>query len=99
MVAETDALKDTAEVILTHHECYDGTGYPKGLEKDAIPRLGRIMKILDVYCAMTSPRHYREGHATHEEAVEHLKSERGKHFDPELIDVFLEKDIGRTPAD
>jgi len=99
MVAATDALKDTANAILTHHECYDGTGYPQGLEKEAIPKLGRIMKILDVYCAMTSPRHYRKGHATHEEAVEHLKSERGKHFDPELVDVFLEKEIGQTPPD
>jgi putative two-component system response regulator len=97
MVAATDALKDTADAILTHHECYDGTGYPGGLEKEAIPKLGRIMKILDVYCAMTSPRHYRKGHATHEQAVEHLKAERGKHFDPELIDVFLDKDIGQTP--
>ncbi|MEA3364201.1 MAG: HD domain-containing phosphohydrolase [Candidatus Hydrogenedentes bacterium] len=99
MVAATDALKDTGNAILTHHECYDGTGYPQGLEKEAIPKLGRIMKILDVYCAMTSPRHYRKGHATHKQALEHLKSERGKHFDPELVDVFLEKDIGQTPAD
>lgn len=96
MVAATDTLKDTAEAILTHHECYDGTGYPQGLEKDAIPKLGRIMKILDVYCAMTSPRHYRAGHATHEQALEHLQSERGKHFDPGLIDVFIEKKIGQT---
>ena len=97
MVAETSALKDTADIILTHHECFDGTGYPEGLEGDQIPRLGRVMKILDVYCAMTSPRHYRESHASHEEASEHLKSERGKHFDPELIDVFLAKNVGQTP--
>ncbi|MFO7974047.1 MAG: HD domain-containing phosphohydrolase [Candidatus Hydrogenedentota bacterium] len=99
MVNQTDALKDTADAILTHHECYDGTGYPQGLEKEAIPKLGRIMKILDVYCAMTSPRHYRTGQATHEQAIDHLKAERAKHFDPELIDVFLEKDIGQTPGD
>jgi len=97
MVATMDALKDTAPVIRTHHECYDGTGYPDGLEGEHIPRLGRMMKILDVYCAMTSPRHYREGHATHEQAVKHLKSERGKHFDPELVDVFVENGVGQTP--
>ncbi|HQE82195.1 MAG TPA: HD domain-containing phosphohydrolase [Candidatus Hydrogenedentes bacterium] len=98
MVAATDALKDTANAILTHHECYDGTGYPQGMEAEHIPRLGRIMKILDVYCAMTSARHYREGHATHKQAIEHLKSERGKHFDPELVDVFIKKEVGQTPA-
>ena len=97
MVANMDALKDTGPVIRTHHECYDGTGYPDGLEGEHIPRLGRMMKILDVYCAMTSPRHYREGHATHEQAVKHLKSERGKHFDPELVDVFVKTGVGQTP--
>lgn len=97
MVSNLSALSDTAPIIRAHHECFDGTGYPDGLEAEHIPLLGRMMKILDVYCAMTSPRHYREGHATHEQAVHHLKSERGKHFDPELVDAFIEGGVGQTP--
>jgi putative two-component system response regulator len=97
MVSNMSALSDTAPIIRTHHECFDGTGYPDGLEGERIPLLGRMMKILDVYCAMTSPRHYRKGHATHEQAVQHLKSERGKHFDPKLVDTFIEKEVGQTP--
>ena len=96
LLGNSEALKDTAEVVLTHHECFDGTGYPRGLEGEEIPRLGRIMKIADVYCAMTSPRPYRAGHSTHEEALEHLQEERGKHFDPELVDVFIDAKVGKT---
>ena len=81
MLAQIPALRDTADIVQNHHECYDGDGYPDGLEGEAIPYLARIMKVLDVYCAMTSKRHYRKGFATHQEAVEHLRSERGKHFD------------------
>jgi len=87
-----------AEIVGGHHECYDGTGYPKGIERDAIPPFARIMKILDVYCAMTSPRHYRKTTSSHEDAVEHLASERGKHLDPDYIDVFLDGQIGQPPA-
>ena len=96
LILETGALKDTADIVRNHHECYDGDGYPDGLEGEAIPYLARIMKILDVYCAMTSPRHYRKGHASHKEAVEHLRNERGKHFDPDLVDVFVKAKVGRT---
>ena len=96
ILSKMGAFADIAEIVRTHHECYDGTGYPLGIEGEEIPRLARALKILDVYCAMTSPRHYRETHASHEEAVGHLMEERGKHFDPELIDVFIEKKVGRT---
>lgn len=81
---------DTAEIIRHHHECFDGDGYPDQLHGEDIPYLARALKIVDVYCAMTSPRHYREGQATPEEGVDHLKSERGKHFDPELVDAFVD---------
>jgi HD-GYP domain-containing protein (c-di-GMP phosphodiesterase class II) len=96
IVAKTQALNDVYEIVRDHHESYDGDGYPAGLEGDAIPYLARAMKILDVYCAMTSPRHYRKGHASHEGAVEYLRSEHGKHFDPKLVDVFIQAKVGRT---
>lgn len=89
------ALKDVAEIVHRHHCCYDGTGYPDGLEGEEIPFLARAMKILDVYCAMTSPRHYRKGHSTHHEALAHLREEQGKHFDPDLIDTFIKSRVGK----
>ncbi len=94
LLAERGIYRDVLDAVRYHHECYDGDGYPDHLEKDAIPLSARIMKILDVYCAMTSPRHYRPTHCTHEDAVVHLKNERGKHFDPHLTDVFIEARIG-----
>jgi response regulator RpfG family c-di-GMP phosphodiesterase len=85
---------DVADIIHSYHECYDGTGYPDRLEREAIPRLARALKLVDVYCAMTSPRHYRRGHATHEQAAEHFQTERGKHFDPDLVDLFVACGVG-----
>jgi response regulator RpfG family c-di-GMP phosphodiesterase len=96
IAARTSALRDTEDIVRRHHECYDGDGYPEGLEGDAIPYLARVMKLLDVYCAMTSPRHYRKGQSTHREAVKYLRGEQGKHFDPQLVEVFISADVGRT---
>ena len=86
---------DILDIVRYHHECWNGEGYPERLEKTAIPLLARIMKILDVYCSMTSPRHYRSTHASHEAAIDHLKTERGERFDPELVDVFLKAEVGQ----
>ena len=100
LVGGIPALADTADIVRRHHCCYDGTGYPDGLEADAIPFLARAMKVLDVYCAMTSPRHYRKGVTTHDDAVAYLLSERGKHFDPAVVDAFIEANVGETsPAE
>ena len=95
LLQEHQIHADVIDIVRYHHECWNGEGYPQNLEKGAIPWLARIMKVLDVYCSMTSPRNYRSGHATHEQAVAHLKEERGERFDPELVDVFLKADIGR----
>lgn len=89
LLVEIKLHTDLVEIVRSHHENYDGTGYPDELERENIPRLARAMKILDVYCAMTAPRHYRRNTHTHESVLEHLRSERGKHFDPELLDIFL----------
>jgi response regulator RpfG family c-di-GMP phosphodiesterase len=96
MVRESLGLKDTAEIVRSHHENFEGDGYPDGLEGEAIPFSARVMRILDAYCAMTSPRLYRDGHSSHEEAIEHLRSEKGKHYDPRLVDVFISENVGRT---
>lgn len=81
---------DTAlEVISGHHERYDGTGYPKGLTGDEIPLPGRLMAIVDVYDALISKRVYKEA-IPHEEAISYITAQRSKHFDPDLVDAFLE---------
>lgn len=95
LLTHAKAFSDIADIIRHHHECYDGDGYPDGLEGEKIPLYARILRIVDVYCAMTSPRHYRKGHSTHEEAANHLRSEQGKHFDPKLVEIFLKKNVGR----
>ena len=72
-----------------HHEKWDGTGYPHGLKANDIPLQGRIMAVVDVYDALISDRSYKNAFS-HEKAVEIIKESRGSHFDPEIVDVFLE---------
>jgi len=74
---------------LTHHEKWDGSGYPNGLKGERIPLLGRIMAIVDVYDALVSERPYKKAF-THAEAVKIISDGRGTHFDPALVDVFLD---------
>jgi putative two-component system response regulator len=76
------------QIALTHHEKYDGSGYPNGLAGDAIPLTGRIVAIADVFDALTSVRPYKRAW-TEEEAVTHMVQQKGKHFDPALIDLFV----------
>ncbi|MDR0306311.1 MAG: response regulator [Chitinispirillales bacterium] len=71
-----------------HHEKWNGKGYPRGLSGDNIPLEGRIMAIADVYDALVCERPYKKAF-THEKAVEIISNDRGTHFDPKLIDVFL----------
>lgn len=77
-----------AEVALTHHERYDGGGYPAGVAGDAIPLSGRITAVVDFFDAVTMDRVYRPAF-TVERALEMLAAERGKAFDPQVVDVFL----------
>ena len=81
-----------AEIALGHHERWDGTGYPKGLAKDAIPLAGRLMAIADVYDALISKRSYKNAW-THKDAVNEIVSKVGTQFDPLLVEAFkLEED-------
>ena len=80
-------------IVITyyHHEKWNGKGYPCGLSKQAIPLPARIMALVDVYDALRSKRVYKEAYS-HEESVEIIKEGRGSHFDPEIVDVFLENE-------
>jgi len=81
-------LEQASLFIATHHEKWDGSGYPRGLKGKEIPLQGRLMAIADVYDALTSNRPYKKAF-THEESVEIISRESGKHFDPELVEAFL----------
>ena len=81
-------LQLAAEIALSHHEKYDGSGYPSGLAGDAIPLVGRIVAVADVFDALTSSRPYKKAWEV-EKAVALLKENRGTHFDPACIDAFL----------
>jgi putative two-component system response regulator len=76
-------------IALTHHEKWDGSGYPRGLAGEDIPLEGRIVAIADVFDALTSSRPYKEAWPV-EEAVQYLRQQRGQHFDAHLVDLFLE---------
>lgn len=82
-------LDNIADLILYHHESWDGNGYPEGLKGDRIPLLSRIIAIIDTYDAMTSDRVYRKA-CTEVEAVAELKRCSGTQFDPNLVDEFIE---------
>jgi len=82
-------LSEAIIVPYCHHERWDGKGYPQGLKGDEIPLLARIFSVADVYDAMTSDRPYRKAR-THEEAIKYIRSQSGRHFDPHIVDVFLE---------
>lgn len=85
---ESMFLKHAEIMAGTHHEKWDGTGYPYGLKGEEIPLQGRLMAIVDVYDALTNDRPYKEAF-THERAVEIIGSESGTHFDPRIVEVFL----------
>ncbi len=76
------------DIALTHHEKFDGTGYPNNLIGDKIPLCGRIVAIADVFDALTSARVYKKAR-TVEYAIDLIKLEKGKHFDPKVVDSFL----------
>jgi putative two-component system response regulator len=77
------------EIAYTHQEKWDGTGYPEGLSGDDIPISGRLMAVADVYDALICRRVYKEG-MPHEKAVSIILESKGTHFDPDIVDAFME---------
>lgn len=88
IISSVPALKDVIPVVLYHHEKFDGTGYPAGLAGKDIPPLARILKVVDSYDAMTSPRPYQPIRKPREAVMELIRCS-GKDFDPEVVEVFL----------
>jgi putative two-component system response regulator len=83
-------LKFAAEIALSHHEKFDGSGYPSGLTGEAIPLSGRIVAVADVFDALTSARPYKPAWEI-PRAVEHMRQNRGTHFDPDCVDAFFSR--------
>jgi len=86
--SEHEFLEYAKVFTATHHEKWDGSGYPRGLKGEEIPLLGRAMALVDVYDALVSERPYKRGFS-HSEAVAIIKAGKGKHFDPSIVDLFL----------
>ena len=83
----SELMQVSREIALSHHERWDGSGYPYGIEGDAIPLTGRIVAIADVFDALTTVRPYKQAWPV-EDAVKLIESEAGKHFDPRLVRLF-----------
>ncbi len=78
------------DITLCHHEKWDGSGYPAGLSGPAIPLAARILALADVYDALTTVRPYKRAW-THEEALAQIEESRGGHFDPDVVEAFLDR--------
>jgi HD-GYP domain-containing protein (c-di-GMP phosphodiesterase class II) len=89
MLAPIDILRPALEIPYFHHERWDGTGYPRGMKGEQIPLSARIFTLVDVYDAMVSERPYRKAWSK-DEAVQYVREESGRHFDPEVVSVFMD---------
>lgn len=89
MLRPIEFLAPALVIPYSHHERWDGRGYPEGLAGHDIPLPARIFAIVDVYDALTSDRPYRRAWS-HQEAIKHICSESGKHFDPEVVEAFVQ---------
>jgi putative two-component system response regulator len=86
--SQAELLRLAADLAWTHHERFDGSGYPRGLARTEIPLEGRIAAVADVFDALTTDRVYRKAMPV-DEAVALMHAERGRHFDPTILDLFL----------
>lgn len=88
IIASSEFLTPVTGIILHHHERYDGTGYPCGLEGEDIPVVARVLSVADTFDAMTTDRPYRPG-LSRDAAVEEIRREAGAQFDPKVVEAFL----------
>lgn len=95
LLSRVSFLHDAVDVPYSHHEKWDGSGYPQGLKGQEIPLAARIFAVVDVYDALTSDRPYRKAW-DEKRVLEHIRSEAGTHFDPHVTEKFLELMQGPT---
>ncbi|MDO8845776.1 MAG: response regulator [Methylicorpusculum sp.] len=89
--SEASFLRYARQIAYSHHEKWDGSGYPQGLAGDAIPASARFMAVADVYDALISRRVYKQGYS-HEQAIAIISEGQGRHFDPDIVDALLKND-------
>jgi len=90
MLFQIDYLRPAMEIPYCHHEKWDGSGYPRGLQGEQIPLEARIFSVVDVYDALTSDRPYRKAWSR-EEALAYIQRESGTHFDPRVVEAFMKE--------
>jgi putative nucleotidyltransferase with HDIG domain len=88
MLAPIFYLRPALDIPYSHHEMWDGAGYPRGLKGEEIPLAARIFAVVDVWDALTSDRPYRKAWSE-EAALAYIREQSGKHFDPQVVDAFL----------
>jgi HD-GYP domain-containing protein (c-di-GMP phosphodiesterase class II) len=89
MLSSINYLRHALDIPYCHHEKWDGSGYPRGMKGEQIPLAARIFAVVDVWDALTSDRPYRKAWST-ESVLEYIKEQSGHHFDPDVVDVFLQ---------
>ena len=89
MLSQINFLCDALQIPLNHHERWDGTGYPFGLSGEDIPLAARIFAVVDVWDALTSERPYRQA-LSPKDALTYIQNEAGKHFDPAVVEAFIQ---------
>jgi putative two-component system response regulator len=90
MLSPIAYLKRAVEIPYCHHEKWDGSGYPRGLKGDQIPLVARLFAVVDVWDALTSNRPYRPAWSK-KDALEYIREQAGKHFDPQIVELFLQE--------
>lgn len=91
MLRRIEFLKEASEIVLSHHERFDGAGYPRRIQGEQIPLGARLFAVIDVYDALTTDRAYHTARS-HAEALENIREGVGSRFDPAVVDAF-----GRIP--
>jgi len=92
MLSGIDFLRPALDIPYCHHECWDGSGYPRGLQGEAIPLAARIFAVADVWDALVSRRRYHEAWGTGQ-VCDHIRAKSGSQFDPQVVAKFLELDL------
>jgi HD-GYP domain-containing protein (c-di-GMP phosphodiesterase class II) len=88
ILSKTKYLRDALDIPYCHHEKWDGSGYPRGLKGEAIPKAARVFAVVDVWDTLISNRLYRPAWSQ-EKALEYIQEQSGSHFDPQVVNVFV----------